>query len=235
MAVKGLINALHLKERVGFMTEDVMIYALPPSENPATPIEWIQEVINHQKFGDLPPTDELPVNRFVGAAKIFYKADADYSIWTKEPPTPSYIVGDTCVLDEPSDASLKEVKRWKCLPQGIKFHSFEPAMPHFRACDIEIIIPANDELYDQASQGKYISFEFSGKLAQLMTDRSDGSLIPFNSMRLVNGKRWKRYYYLPTIEEELVDGTPKRYPSVLSEVGRSNRKIVTLDCIARNY
>ena len=217
------------------MTRDVVIYARKPRKNSAIPLEWMQEVINQQKFGNLPPTEELPTEKVVGVVKIFYKADQDYNIWSKEPPTTSYVVGNACALDEPLDVSLDEVKSWKNLPHGIKFHSFEPAMPHFRACDFEIVIPVCKNLYDHASKGKPIVFEFAGKLASLMKDRYDGSLIPFENMRLVNGHRWKRFHFIPSVEEEMVNGTPKRYSSVLSDVGRSSRKILTLECLAKYY
>ena len=217
------------------MTREVVIYARKPRKKPAVPLEWIQEVINHQKFGNLPPTEELPTEKVVGVVKIFYKAELDYNIWSLEPPTTSYVVGDACELDEPLDVSCDEVKSWKNLPQDVKFHSFEPAMPHFRARDFEIVIPVCGNMYYQASQGKPIKFEFAGKLANLMKDRIDGSLIPFENMRLVCGKRWKRFHFLPSIEVEMAGESPKRYPSVLSDVGRSNRKILTLECVSKNY
>ena len=235
MVVRDLINVLHLKRRVERMTKEVVIYARKPRKNSAIPLEWMQEVINQQKFGNLPPTEDLPTEKVVGVVKIFFKAEPNYNIWSKEPPTTSYVVGDACVLDEPLDVSMDEVKSWKNLPHEVKFHSFEPAVPHFRACDFEIVIPVCDSLYAQASQGKLITFEFAGKLANLMKDRCDGSLIPFENMRLVNGHRWKRFHFFPTIEEEMVNGTPKRYPSVLSDIGRSNRKILTLECVAKHY
>lgn len=235
MVVRGLINVLHLKKRVDRMTREVVIYARKPRKNPAIPLEWMQEVINHQKFGNLPPTDELPTEKVVGAVKIFYKADPDYNIWSIEPPTASYVVGDSCIVDEPLDVSLDDVKNWENLPHGIKFHYFQPAMPHFRACEFEIIIPACKDLFVQASQGNPITFEFAGKLARLMKDRCDDSLIPFENMRLVCGQCWKRFHFLPSIKEEMAGESPKRYPSVLSDVGRSNRKILTLECVAKNY
>lgn len=235
MVVRDLINVLHLKRRADRMTREVVIYARKPRKNPAIPLEWIQEVINQQKFGNLPPTEDLPTEKVVGVVKILYKAEPNYNIWSLEPPTTSYVVGNACVLDEPLDVSCDEVKRWKNLPQDVKFHSFEPAKPHFRACDFEIVIPVCGNMYYQASQGKPITFEFAGKLANLMKDRFDGSLIPFENMRLVCGQRCKRFYFIPSIEEEMVDGTPKRYPSVLSDIGRSKRKILSLECIAKYY
>ena len=217
------------------MTREVVIFALKPRKNLAIPLEWMQEVINQQKFGNLPATEDLPTEKVVGVVKIFYQADQDYNIWSLEPPTTSYIVGDACVLDEPLDVSLDEVKTWKNLPQDVKFHSFKPSVPIFRVCDFEIVIPVCENLYDQASQGKSITFEFAGKLASLMKDRYDGSLIPFENMRLVCGHSWKRYHFIPSIEVEMVNGNPKRYSSVLSVIGRSNRKILTLECLAKHY
>ena len=96
--VKGLLNVvrteLHLEK-----AQRIFIYAGEPVTNPAMPIEWRQEVINHQLYGNLAETKDLPTYEPVGFVDVLCPAEHKSNVWTLGQPGTAYLVGNAHAFD----------------------------------------------------------------------------------------------------------------------------------------
>ena len=77
MLVKGLMNVVRTANQQLLENRRLYIYATEPVSDPATPIEWVQEVNNQQAFGNLGETKDLPTNALIGFVDVIGPADTD--------------------------------------------------------------------------------------------------------------------------------------------------------------
>ena len=98
MIVRGLRN--DIPDEHFSKGDRIYINASVPVLNLNAPLEQLQEVINQQLLGNLPPTEVLPYGKCVGFVDVLCKADGTESIWSSIA-EPSVIVTNAHVFDEP--------------------------------------------------------------------------------------------------------------------------------------
>ena len=82
----------------------LFINALPNFQIPEIPVplEWFQAVNNHQLFGNLPPTEDLPYGKCIGFVDVLRKADGKENQWTTIH-EPTVLLTNAHEFDEPQD------------------------------------------------------------------------------------------------------------------------------------
>ena len=229
MIAKGLLNAV--RTRLHFeKAHRIFIYAGEPVTNPAMPIEWVQEVINHQLFGNLAETKDLPTNELVGFVDVLCPADPRSSVWTLDE-EPAYLVGNAHAFDNPLVFLENEHDNLRGIEDFIPSHVFKPVNPFLLDYDEELVLPVNRRLFHMAAMRQTLKFELTGLLAVTVLD-DNGELKPFTKFTVINNRRAKSFLFEGEICHELTaDETDlQRYPSVTSADGTTTRAQLVLSC-----
>lgn len=226
MLARGLRNAVFDDH---FLKGDrLFIYALPSFYMSNTPLEWFQAVNNHQLFGNLPPTADLPTSKCVGFVDVLCKADGRESQWTAIH-EPSVILTNAHEFDTPQ---RKSPGSWYDA-DDIPSHVFHAHQPYAFRCDNELVIPVNEKFYRIASKGGNISFELSGSLAVCALD-DNGLLKDFEKFTVICGQQSKSFLMTEHCdimwEQKPNDDELVFYPSVYNESGKAPRAKLLLTC-----
>ena len=226
MIVRGLRNAI--PDEHFSRGQHIYINASVPVFNPNTPLEWLQEVINHQLFGNLPPTEDLPYGKCVGFVDVLCQADGNESRWTKTQ-EPTVIVTNAHVFDEPQSI----MPRGWYDAEDIPSHQFgERSVMIWRHFD-ELCVPVNEKLYDIASQGGSVTFEMTGSLAvDTLLDNGEDQM--FEKFTLSCGQRSKSFLWNDDCdvvwEQDPETDDLVLYPSVYAASGKAPRARLQLSC-----
>lgn len=229
MIAKGLLNAvrtsLHLEK-----AQRIFIYAGEPVTNPAMPIEWTQEVINHQLFGNLAETKDLPTNELVGFVDVVCPADPMSNVWTLDK-KPAYLVGNAHAFDSPLVILDNKNGKVHGIEDYVPSHVFKPAHPYLLDYDEELVLPVNRRLFYMASMRQTLKFELTGSLAVQVLD-DNGELKPFSKFTVINNRRAKSFLFEGELCYELTpDSTDLQlYPSVTSANGQKEHVQLVLSC-----
>ena len=227
MVVRGLRKAIP-DERFS-KGDRIYINALAPKYELDTPLEWFQEVINHQLFGNLPPIEDLPTDKCLGFAEVLCMADGIENRWTCVP-EPSVILTNCHEFDELQPIKPREAYEAEDIPS----HRFYGADAHIRDFGDELVVNVNDELYAIASKGGILTFELTGSLAVCcMTD--EGLVKQFEKFTIMRGNRSKTFLWNDDcdVEWEQDPDTDELvlYPSVFNALGKSARGWLNLSCL----
>ena len=226
MVVRGLRDVI-LNEHFS-ITQRIYINATAPKNDPDTPLEWRQEVINQQLFGNLPPIEELPYDKCLGFVKVLDFAYSLHSKWSISQP-PSVSVYKAHEFDEPQPITERKLYDYERIPS----HAFIAGEVQSRGYFSKLMIPVNEKLYAIASNGGNVSFEMTGSLSDF-TNFDKGTLRDFDKFTLVCGQRSKTFFWHKDCDiyweqdpetDELV-----LYPSVYNESGKAPRARLNLSC-----
>ena len=224
MLVRGLRNAIPDEH---FSKGDrIYINATVPVLDLNAPQEHFQEVINHQLFGNLPPTDHLRYGNCIGFVEVLAHADGNESVWTKTS-EPTVILTNARMFDKPQRIKPRKWYDAEDIPSH-KFLAREPG----RFYD-ELRVPVNEELYAIASRGGDITFELGGLLGvAVWTD--DKFLRDFEKFTIVCGNRSKTFLWNMDCdivwEQDADTDDLVLYPSVIDLTGKAPRPWLRLSC-----
>ena len=229
--VKRLINGWHLDEAPEGWYEDYLVYATEAVSNDQMPLEWLMEIHNEQVFGNLPPTDELPVNAFIGVVSFSKEPPRKESVWTQGIQGPVYEVFTSCVFDKPfrTDHLRTDLDLGAMLPSHVFCNVHRPHK------DIFLTLYVGDETFSLATAGGTIMLDLTDEIRNLilLDPENEADLRHFDILCLVCGKREKLFDIKDGIEiiyEYGDDGNPVTYPSVKSPEKRLMRISVLISC-----
>lgn len=224
MLVRGLRNAIP-DERFS-RGDRIYINAVVPVLDLNAPLEHFQEVINHQLFGNLPPTESLPHGKCLGFVDVLCQADGNESRWACIP-EPTVIVTNAHEFDEPQPI---KPRKWYDA-EDIPSHKFLGSSPNL--FKDELRVPVNEGLYAIATRGGCITFELTGTLAVIaLTD--DKFLKEFEKFTVICGNRSKTFLWnedCDVVWEQNPDTDDLvLYPSVYDASGKAPRAWLHLSC-----
>lgn len=226
MLVLGLRNAV--RNEHFSRGQRIFVYATVPKYDPDTPLEWLQEVINQQLFGNLLPTEDLPIGLCLGFVDVLCAADMRDGIWAAIPEQ-SVVVHNAHAFDEPQLIMPRKGFEADDIPS----HKFTPRDPHSLFCDDELLVPVSQQIYDAAAQGGNVTFELAGSLAIAATDER-GLLKEFSKFTLSCGHRSKTYLWNIDCEVIWEQAPPTYdlvlYPSVRAASSKIPRARLRLSC-----
>ena len=226
MASAGLMIVAHNDAPPEEMPKRIFFLAMEPDYSIRYPIEWLQEVHNHQVFGNI-ACDDLPINAVVGFADVGGLAPEDFNIWSRGAPPNRYFLVNACKFDNP--IPIEQVADLNA----------ERMPPYHKVCrrflyesENDLVIPVSEEVLTLASQGKSFEIDLIGTTANVIIDRRN-QLKPFSAFRLICGNKEKRFLFTDDcriVVDVNEDGSLKYYPSVLRENGVAARTSLQLCC-----
>lgn len=226
MLVRGLRNGVFDDQ----FSKGCRLYinALPCFMMSDVPLEWFQAVNNHQLFGNLPPTADLPTGKCVGFVDVLDKADGTECQWTAIH-EPTVLLTNAHEFDTPLG---KELRSWYDA-DNIPSHVFRFNLPYALYHDDELVIPVNEKLYRFASRGGNITFELTGSLAGCALE-NDGLLRDFERFTVICGQQSKSFLWNKGCdilwEQRPNDDELVLYPSVFNKSGKAPRAKLLLTC-----
>lgn len=195
--------------------------------DPATPIEWVQEVNNQQAFGNLGETQDLPTNALIGFVDVFGPAGTDGNAER------AYLVGNAHEFVCPIGFTPDEAEQHFDLLKRVNTTVHIPRCPFVKGNGNELVLPVNSFLYALAWNEQHFSIELVGDLAKLVLDEH-GMLKPFTRYTLWRGDQGRTFVMDADcdIRHELTadGGDRRRYPSALADDGTTTRARLYLSC-----
>lgn len=226
MASAGLMTVVHIDAPPEEVPKRIFFHAMEPDHSIGYPIEWLQEVRNHQVLGNI-ACDDLPINAIVGFADVGGITPEDFNIWSRGAPPNRYFLINARKFDKPIPIEEAAYLNTENLP------------PYHKVCrrflyesENDLIVPVSVEIFELASQGQSFKIDLIGDAADVIIDRRN-QLKPFLAFRLVCGAKEKRFLFTDDcniIVEVNEDGSLKLYPSVLREDGTGARASLQLCC-----
>ena len=226
MASAGLMTVVHIDAPPEEVPKRIFFHAMEPDHSIAYPIEWLQEVRNHQVLGNI-ACDDLPINAIVGFADVGGITPEDFNIWSRGAPPNRYFLINARKFDKPIPIEEAANLNTENLP------------PYHKVCrrflyesENDLVIPVSEEVLTLASQGKSFEIDLIGTTANVIIDRRN-QLKPFSAFWLICGNKEKRFQFTDDcniVVEVNDDGSLKLYPSVLREDGTGDRASLQLCC-----
>lgn len=201
------------------------------------PLEWLEPVINHIRYGNLPAMKEFPAGSIIGYVELESIETEDNSIWAAPGSDYYWHLKDAYLFDEP----IEGVKG--------KLHLFdydldENNLPAAHKIDIllpyrdgeEVVFPVNKVMFDEIKAWKgnnKESFEIGIDTinGDVLCKENSYELQKPQSIRFVCGGDSQRFEVLPTSEsyvETEENGKPLMWFSMFEENG-VNRVIAAFD------
>ena len=226
MASAGLMTVVHIDAPPEEVPKRIFFHAMEPDHSIAYPIEWLQEVRNHQVLGNI-ACDDLPINAIVGFADVGGITPEDFNIWSRGAPPNRYFLINARKFDKPIPIEEAANLNTENLP------------PYHKVCrrflyesENDLVIPVSEEVLTLASQGKSFEIDLIGTTANVIIDRRN-QLKPFSAFWLICGNKEKRFQFTDDcniVVEVNDDGSLKLYPSVLREDCTGARASLQLCC-----
>ena len=192
MICAGLANVVHLAVPPSEIPCRLLIYATKPECDACTPLEWQQEVINQQSFGNLEPTDELPVNQLIGFVDLVREIPHSFNLWSRGLKKPAYLVMNAHTFIAPLDINPDEVEQNLNFIELANTKFLIPRCPYLADNESELVLPVNAMLYAMAWTGTAISIQLEGDFAKLVLNEY-GLLKPFTKYTLWFGREGKSF------------------------------------------
>ena len=227
----GYYNRVHLEEAPTHGYEIYPVYATEPVFDPQTPVEILMEIHNEQLFGNLPPTEEFPVNAFIGFVAVTKDAPKMPNVWDLSQPEPAYSVSGCSVFDMPFPCNNPcidvDVLKWG--PYHTYVRSLDPR--YFYGLSIE----SNEEAFKTATAGGSILIDLTEVVRKeiLIDPEDENTLKPVKYLCLRYGRRQK-YFDVDGVEiiyDLGADGNPILHPSVKSPGKQLMRVSALFHCI----
>lgn len=227
MASAGLMTVVHIDAPPEEVPKRIFFHAMEPDYSIGYPIEWLQEVHNHQVLGNITNTNDLPTDTIVGFADVVGIVPEDFNIWSRGAPPNRYFLVNAHKFDNPISIEAAANLNVEHLP------------PYHKVCrrflyesENDLVIPVSEEVLSSASQGKSFEIDLIGTTANVIIDRRN-QLKPFSAFRLICGNKEKRFLFTDDcriVVDVNEDGLLKYYPSVLREDGVAARTSLQLCC-----
>lgn len=220
----GYYEGVHLDEAPENGYETYLVFAKPSVFNQPTPVELLMEIHNEQLFGNLPPTQEMPVNAFIGFITVEAKEPVKTSVWTQSMPKPVYSLRLTSMFDKPfrCDHNREDLDLEKWWPCHSIIGRHKPIDMGFLFLDV------NEDAFYVATAGGSILIDLTEKMRNLLLNdpENENDLKKFHGVVLSCGNRQKDFDHATlseTIYELDADGNPVLYPSI--EPGKRRMRV----------
>ena len=221
------IDVVHLDVAPKEMPCRYLVIATGPVYNPQTPLEWSMHIHNHQVYGNIGPTDSLPVNVPVGFVDVVEQVPHDYNIWSLGLPEPVFRVKNAHLFDEPSSAwpfrPDQPLDKW--LP------SSRVRLAHPVISPTTLFLQVNKNLFDLAVKRASFTVDLTEEFEEVPI-REDGMLDYMYDVVLLCGNREKLFANaMSEIFFEIDDaGELVTYPSLLNQGKLMPRKSLLITC-----
>ena len=186
-------------------------------------VEWHQECNNQRLFGNLPDTNELPVNQVIGSVKV---------IGTTDDPN-LFCIRDAREFVAPFEVPFDQMSKYEEIIERMRTKMYIPHVPHLIDDGSNLVIPFNDFASSLAMYDHEFRIELVGSFAKLVLDE-DGMLKPFSRFTVWNGTRGDCFAIdedTRILHELNRDETDlKRYMSMLAPKGYTFRSWLHLSC-----
>ena len=233
MICAGLANVVHLAVPPSQIPCRLFIYATKPEYETCIPLEWRQEVINQQLFGNLESTDELPINQLIGFVDLVRMIPHNYNLWSLGSKKTAFLVTNAHTFIVPLDINPDEVEQNLDFIELVNTKILIPRHPYLTDNEAELVLPVNMRLYSMASTGAAIFIQLAGEFAKLVLNEY-GLLKPFTRYTLWHDNEGKRFVVdadTEIVHELNADGSDLcRYPSMLSPDGMTTRASLRFSC-----
>lgn len=226
MASAGLMTVVHIDAPPEEVPKRIFFHAMEPDYSIGYPIEWLQEVHNHQVLGNI-ACDDLPINAIVGFADVGGITPEDFNIWSRGAPPNRYFLINARKFDKPIPLGGADELSDDNLPP---YHKVRRRFLY--ESEDDLVVPVSAEIFELTSQGQSFKIDLIGDVADVIIDRRF-QLKPFSAFRLICGNKEKRFQFTDDcniIVELNEDGSLKLYPSVLREDGAGARASLQLCC-----
>ena len=189
------------------------------------------EIHNEQVFGNLPPTEAMPVDAFVGMVSFSFEPPDEKSVLTLGRQEPVYKVLTSYVFDRPfrydhlrEDIDLKAIWPYHAVSNALRPHN-----------DIFLTLFVGEQTYALATAGGTIILDLTEEIRELILNdpENEEDLKSIRELCLVCGKRMKYFDVRDGIEiiyELDAEGSPVTYPSVISPEKRLMRVSALISC-----
>lgn len=233
MLVKGLMNVVRIASQHPLENRRILIYATEPVSDPATPIEWVQEVNNQQSFGNLADTQDLPRHELVGFVDVLGPADPDTNVWAAGKGERAYLVGNAHEFVMPLHITPNEVQEHLDFIKRVNTTVHIPRCPFFKDNGNNLVLPVNVFLDSLAWNEQDFSIELVGDFAKLVL-YEHGLLKPFLRYTIWHGGIGRTFAVDDDTEvryEINADNSDlRRYPSALAPDGTTTRAKLHFSC-----
>ena len=212
----GFYNSVHLEDAMKGDYETIPVYATEPVFDPLTPVEILMEIHNEQIFGNLPPTEELPVNAFIGYVSATKKFPKMTNVWDMSLQQPAYPISGCHVFDEPFYCGNPNV--------DVDVLKWGPCFVYQRMPDPSyfygISIHASKKTYMTAITGGTIRIDLTDDVRRvILIDPEDESTIKRIEYLCIHFEKRMKYVKLSGVEifyDLGPDGNPVMHPSLKS-------------------
>lgn len=230
--VEGIRNAVPIpgwpENRSGW----VYIYATDSMiREDDIPLEWRQELFNHQQYGNLKPTAALPTNALVGFVKVLCKADPRLSMWSQDDGC-TYHVVNPHEFDAPLYLPFEIVSRLERLNEYLPSHKRRISNPFMlNDTGFQLSVPVNSEVFSCAMKGGTIILEKVGTIGIILQE----GMQDFAKLIVTHGDYAKSFFFdaelIDEYDENHID--KKLYPSAMDPSGLTTRTQILFSCRER--
>lgn len=233
LVCNGLENVVHMKVPPSEIPCRLYIFADVQDNGGQTPLEWQQEVINQQLFGNLDYPDELPTKRLIGFVDVVRAVPHDFNLWSRCSSQQAYLVSNARAFVMPLHIKPCDVEQNLDFIERVNTRILIPRRPYFTDGESELVLPVNESLYCMALGGANFSLQLTGEFAALVTDER-GMLKPFTKYTLWHGNEGTTFVVdddTEIVHELNDDGSDlRRYHSALSPDGVTTRATIRFSC-----
>lgn len=193
------------------------------------PIEWVQEIINHQIYGNLADFAELPDGAIIGYATVVaVDQDCANSVWASGENDVDGLyywhMKDAFVFDEPIVGVKGKLHLWEYdldennLPPA---HQVNVAIPV--VTEENVMVPVNEAIWKGLKANSTIVLEL-GTLAQIISQPEVYDLKPLKTITFSHKGQQRSFELMPETEAQYItdgseDQTPLKYLSLFEPEG----------------
>ena len=183
------------------------------------PLEWVQEILNHQTYGNFPDFPELPDGAIIGYVTV-EKIDKDCanSVWAagdnNDPNLYYWHVADAYVFDSPITGVKGKLNLWQYdldennLPPA---HKVDVQFP--TVTDDNIMVPVNEEVWNGLTANKSLALEL-GTLANDLCLPEAFDLKPLKTITFNHKGKQRTFVLKPETEAQYyTDGGEEQNPA----------------------
>lgn len=211
----GYYNGIHLEEAPKFCSEVYAVIATEPVFDPETPIELLMQIHNEQLFGNLPLTEDLPVNQVIGFFTATDDEPYETDVWTQSLPKPVYSVLSPGLFDVPFPCNhlREDLDLTKMIPSHRILGRQEPSS------HLSLYLDVNEKAFYVAAAGGSILVDLTDEVRKviLKDPENEDDLKEFKRVCLVCKNRIKSFDVMKPLEiiyELDAKGDPVLYPSI---------------------
>ena len=208
----GLFDGLPLKVEPEKLPYRCLVEAVEPVFNQEMPLELVRQIHNQQLFGNIEPTDKLPVGCCIGYFDVVARDPKCVSVLKHEENLPIYRVENAHLFETPIPVlhGRTDVPLDKWMP------SYVAHLAHPSLNGRTLSVPVNEEIFSLARDGFTFLMDFTPEVeAIILSDEEDDS-DPISKLRLFCGNREKWFNVFVDFFVELDENDETvLYPSVV--------------------